>query len=887
MEKKSSIAVILTFLLVGVVPSVGVLSSMSRIDPSVTLPQKHAYVGSPSLNSVEQPLESIVEDYIWAANWGPSNIENNGLSGRSVGTSDPYDGFGIPHWTGNFSLLTTFASVNSITVTALPFTLNSFNYTLIEGVDYLVHADADLIELLSSVDISIINEHWVDGVNNTLNGWPAITYVATGIENVYVDMNNGTPPRLARNLGYAQSPPSEWWFDPDHTWELEGWWALGYLSGPWSWPAGSEWWINYTAASYLTVDYDIESQPVEPEPYITHPLNGSLIGDSVLNISVVEMNLALNIVSTTFEHSTDGLNWTTINVDSYGLDGWGTTWNLSELSEGSYFVKTTMTNNVTQTGEDTSQIYFDPTPPTPGIIADTFPTTARGYSNLTAITFDENVIHTEFSLFSQSWSPCYWIDKSVPNLNQRSIDDASNPGAGLPNWQGGDHSCAPTAAASCLAYWDSYVGSGFSRPYDDLYDETLGDNDGDGFPDGLEEMARDLYRRARTNQRIPQGSQDPETGTSIADMRDALNAYIKSKGLDSKLEAKVYPSGGVRADMSLVMKEFLRCQDVLMSFRSPGADERYGTDDDVDHMVTLSSLHWVYRLCQYEQIDPDIEKWDGELEVMDPATGTKKRGKVYVGTGENLGSATGLNLDWSGDGITWNYEVGFLTSVITVCPKSPIWYPIGSDTNGTDGWSVPWNTTSLFDGLYLVKAIMTDSTNVTGEDLHLFFVNNARVTEFNLTKNVVGQGFPVNIQVAMQNHHIEPVSFNHTFYANESVIYSINITLSSFATSTMNFTWNTESFMLGNYSSSIFTRTLFNETHVLGITYSNGWVVVTIPGDVDGDKDVDIFDIVPVADAYGSEEGQPAYNPNCDIDGDGDVDIFDVVIAAGNYGESW
>ena len=28
-------------------------------------------------------------------------------------------------------------------------------------------------------------------------------------------------------------------------------------------------------------------------------------------------------------------------------------------------------------------------------------------------------------------------------------------------------------------------------------------------------------------------------------------------------------------------------------------------------------------------------------------------------------------------------------------------------------------------------------------------------------------------------------------------------------------------------------------------------------------------------------------NPNCDIDGDGDVDIFDVVVAAGNYGESW
>jgi hypothetical protein len=58
-------------------------------------------------------------------------------------------------------------------------------------------------------------------------------------------------------------------------------------------------------------------------------------------------------------------------------------------------------------------------------------------------------------------------------------------------------------------------------------------------------------------------------------------------------------------------------------------------------------------------------------------------------------------------------------------------------------------------------------------------------------------------------------------------------------------------------------------------------------GDVDGDRDVDIFDIVLIAGAYGSEEGEPRYNPNYDIDGDGDIDIFDIVIAASHYGESW
>jgi parallel beta-helix repeat protein len=58
-------------------------------------------------------------------------------------------------------------------------------------------------------------------------------------------------------------------------------------------------------------------------------------------------------------------------------------------------------------------------------------------------------------------------------------------------------------------------------------------------------------------------------------------------------------------------------------------------------------------------------------------------------------------------------------------------------------------------------------------------------------------------------------------------------------------------------------------------------------GDVDGDSDVDIFDIVPIAGAYGSAYPDAKYNRLCDMDLDGDVDIFDLVAAAGHYGDSW
>jgi hypothetical protein len=210
-------------------------------------------------------LAKSLDDLLWPT----SNIDlfyGTGLSGRIVGTPppNPYDGYGGP-WVGNFSTTYDVQSVNSITVTALPYTADEYTYALVEGVDFLVHDDDNLIELLHPLDDVIINEHWVDGVNNTLNGWPYINYVASGISSVYVKFPNGTE-RYAINLGYAQPPPAEWWYDPEWAWELEGWWALGYFCpAAYCWPAGSEWWINYTAVPYMTIDYNTDPSTVYVE----------------------------------------------------------------------------------------------------------------------------------------------------------------------------------------------------------------------------------------------------------------------------------------------------------------------------------------------------------------------------------------------------------------------------------------------------------------------------------------------------------------------------------------------------------------------------------------------------------------------------------------------
>jgi hypothetical protein len=56
--------------------------------------------------------------------------------------------------------------------------------------------------------------------------------------------------------------------------------------------------------------------------------------------------------------------------------------------------------------------------------------------------------------------------------------------------------------------------------------------------------------------------------------------------------------------------------------------------------------------------------------------------------------------------------------------------------------------------------------------------------------------------------------------------------------------------------------------------------VTLMGGDVNGDRTIDILDIVYIGANLGGAD------PQADLNADGTVDILDVVIAAGNFGES-
>jgi hypothetical protein len=105
-------------------------------------------------------------------------------------------------------------------------------------------------------------------------------------------------------------------------------------------------------------------------------------------------------------------------------------------------------------------------------------------------------------------------------------------------------------------------------------------------------------------------------------------------------------------------------------------------------------------------------------------------------------------------------------------------------------------------------------------------------------------------------------------------------------TKTITFTWNTTGFPKGNYSISIYVRSVPYEVGKPKCTFTDGIVYVGIPGDVDGNGFVEVKDILAIALAYGTHPGDPPYKPCLDINDDEFIDIKDILVAALNYGQS-
>ena len=277
--------------------------------------------------------------------------------------------------------------------------------------------------------------------------------------------------------------------------------------------------------------------------------------------------------------------------------------------------------------------------------------------------------------------------------------------------------------------------------------------------------------------------------------------------------------------------------------------------------------------------------WDFWL-VMTDASGNLQWSKTYGGAGSDGASSVVQTGDggYALAGYTYSFGSG----------NGDAWL-VKTDASGNLQWSKTYGGAS---GDYASSVVQTGdrgyalagSTASFGAGSDDFWlvkvapeVHDVAVTNVTSSKTVVGQGYSASINITVENQGDYTETFNVTLYANETSIELQTITLTNGSSTTLTFAWNTSGFAYGNYTISAFADTVPAETDTADNTYTDGWVKVTVAGDIDGSGRVDIGDLGLLGVAWFSTPTSPNWNPNADIDGSGRVDLGDLGILGVNW----
>jgi hypothetical protein len=167
------------------------------------------------------------------------------------------------------------------------------------------------------------------------------------------------------------------------------------------------------------------------------------------------------------------------------------------------------------------------------------------------------------------------------------------------------------------------------------------------------------------------------------------------------------------------------------------------------------------------------------------------------------------------------------------------------------------------------------------------FTTNVGVDAAPRNKDVVGETKAFDTYALVKNTGTSSKTFDVTIYAGATQVGTASATVAANTAQTVKVTCTTTGLAKGSYVIKA-QATVSGDQYAADNEVIQGTIFVTLAGDVDGDRDVDIFDIVTMAAGYGAaNQAATNYNPYSDLDNSYTINIFDIVTAAGNYGKSW
>lgn len=246
---------------------------------------------------------------------------------------------------------------------------------------------------------------------------------------------------------------------------------------------------------------------------------------------------------------------------------------------------------------------------------------------------------------------------------------------------------------------------------------------------------------------------------------------------------------------------------------------------------------------------------------------------VYVDELINFNASTSYDPDGTIAAYFWDFGDGTNATGITVVH--------GYEHNGT----------------YKITMAVTDDDSVSASTSTIKNVLNRpdiAVSNVTSSKTVLGQEYSLEINVTVTNKGDSVETFGVTIYAGATSIATQTVTLTSGNFTTITFTWNTTDFAKGNYTVWAYAWHVTGEAYTSDNILADGWVFVTIPGDANGDKKVNMLDCILVANHFNHADGD-GHTPgskvwfdcmNCDINSDLKVNVLDCIILSNNFGKT-
>jgi len=268
----------------------------------------------------------------------------------------------------------------------------------------------------------------------------------------------------------------------------------------------------------------------------------------------------------------------------------------------------------------------------------------------------------------------------------------------------------------------------------------------------------------------------------------------------------------------------------------------------------------------YTQLTNDKNSWD-----QAPWAKQVQNGKIWV-VWEADRSGNDFDLYYKTfDGSTWSGDIKLVSD------NSEDTLPAIFQAANTTIWAA-WSSTRGVIGDYNIfyKLALAD-----------FDVAVKGVTS---TSALVYQGYNRQVQVKVKNEGVQSATFSVTAYYDSTPIGTQTVTsLAPNTESTLTFLWGTTGVSYGDHILSATASAVPGEEDLADNSLTGDTVMVTIPGDVNGDKLVNVLDAAAESAHWypGPPIGPLGYSITNDVNIDGRVDILDSAIVSSRWGQSW